>query len=99
MNYIDIPELQLIAVVTTGFFVGGFFLEYWKQYPMVFTLFSTLIFFGVRFVPEFFELDKSAPNSIPGNGILSGAIMFTIYVAMMHLGAVVIHRKYGKIGD
>lgn len=95
IDWINIPALQLLAVFVTGFLIGGFFLPLWQKSPVVFTLCATMLFFFVRFIPAFFELDKQASGSIPGNGIVSAAIMYLIYVGMMQLGYVIIRNKFG----
>ncbi len=84
--FIDIPEVQLIAVLFTGLFIGYLFLDRARLHPFSFVLASGLAFFIIRFIPAFYAIDQTRPGVITGNGIISAAIMWIVFFAAMLLG-------------
>ncbi len=93
---IDIPELQLIAVIGMGFFLGVFALPHFSKRPVLFSLIAGILFFGIRFIPAYAVAQAAAPGTIPGNGIISAAVMWVVFIASMLLGDLIVRRNYGE---
>lgn len=94
---IDIPELQLIAVCVLGFFLGAVFLPLFIRKPILFALLAGFAFFGIRYIVAVTAPTTPLAGGVIGNGIISAAIMWVIYISMMILGRVVIERRWGVI--
>lgn len=92
ITWVDVPEVQLIAVILLGFSMGYFFFDRLIAHPFTFTFLSGILFFGIRFIPAYLSLDAAKPGTIPGNGILSAAIMWVAFFGAMLLGRHFVHR-------
>lgn len=91
---IDIPTTQLLSTVFFGFSIGAILLHSFLKRPLAFSLLSGLIFYIVRFVPAFFGVADY--NKVSDN-ILSGGIMWTVYICSMLLGYFVIKARFGVV--
>lgn len=96
---IDIPELQLIAVCFLGFALGGLFLDYFIQRPILFALVAGMCFYGIRYIIAFFNFGPTVDGQPVGNGIASAMVMWTIYIAMMVMGKLVVEKRWGKLDE
>lgn len=94
MTWIDIPELQLFAVLFVGFFMGWIFVPKFLNRPMLFALLAGVIFYVVRFIPAYAQLDVTKPGTIPGNGIVSAGILWVIYFFSMLAGYITARRMW-----
>lgn len=89
----DIPEIQLIAVSFLGFVLGALFMTFFIGRPVLFALVAGISFFGIRFLAAIAE---GVGSGNPGNGILSGLVMWFVFVAAMLLGKAVMDRNWGE---
>ena len=94
MDWIDIPEVQLMAVMILGLFSGWATWPYLKSHPFIWVLTGGLAFFAIRFVPAYMDIDVQGPHVIPGNGIISAAIMWVVFFACILLGHYISERRY-----
>lgn len=97
IDWLDIPEIQLLAVIATGFFMGWLFVPKFLGRPVLFSLIAGIVFFTVRFLPAYAQLDGIKGGTIPGNGILAAGIMWVIYIFSMIVGYFSAKRRWPDI--
>lgn len=93
-SWIDIPPFQLLAVIVAGLFVGWAFVSKFLDKPIRFALLAGLVFFGIRFIPAYAQLDTTSPGAILGNGIVSGGIMWVPYIFSMAVGYLAVGHTF-----